>query len=118
MTSDKKSQTLRIVKAERSSGGKIVIALLVFTTTCALSLIIAGVTSLISLADRIHPIAGDAVFWTIVLTAAGADAIGSAAPGHAATVRRLIFDRLTEDERAAFERACAAIVDALTEQAS
>jgi DNA-binding MarR family transcriptional regulator len=53
----------------------------------------------------------------VVLTAAGADAIGSAAPGHVAAVRRLIFDRLTDEERAAFERACAAIVDALAEQA-
>ncbi len=53
----------------------------------------------------------------VVLTAAGAAAIGSAAPGHVAAVRTLIFDRLTEDQRAAFERACAAIVDALTEQA-
>ncbi len=50
----------------------------------------------------------------VVLTAAGADAIGSAAPGHVAAVRRLMFDRLSEDERAAFEQACAAIVAALT----
>jgi DNA-binding MarR family transcriptional regulator len=53
----------------------------------------------------------------VVLTAAGAAAIGSAAPGHVAAVRTLIFDRLTEDQRAAFERACASIVDALTEPA-
>lgn len=52
----------------------------------------------------------------VVLTAAGADAIGSAAPGHVAAVRRLMFDRLSEDERAAFEQACAAIVAALTGQ--
>ncbi|HLH82746.1 MAG TPA: MarR family transcriptional regulator [Trebonia sp.] len=50
-----------------------------------------------------------------VLTDAGAEAIASAAPGHAGTVRRLIFDRLTGDQRAAFEQACASIVDALTE---
>ena len=52
----------------------------------------------------------------VALTAAGADAIGSAAPGHVATVRQLIFDRLSDDQRATFERACAAIIDALTEQ--
>jgi DNA-binding MarR family transcriptional regulator len=51
----------------------------------------------------------------VVLTAAGADAIRSAAPGHAAAVRRLVFDRLGDDQRAAFEQACAAIIDALTE---
>ena len=51
----------------------------------------------------------------VVLTAAGAEAIGSAAPGHVAAVRQLIFDRLSDDQRAAFEHACAAIVDALTE---
>src|SRR5215472_12428193 len=52
----------------------------------------------------------------VVLTAAGADAIGSAAPGHVATVRQLIFDRLSDDQRATFEHACVAIIDALTEQ--
>ena len=51
---------------------KAVIALMVMTTACLLSLIVAGVTSLISLADRIHPVAGNIVFWTIVLAAAGA----------------------------------------------
>src|ERR1700761_1683589 len=54
----------------------------------------------------------------VVLTAAGADAIRSAAPGHAAAVRRLVFDRLSGDQRAAFEQACAAIIGALTELAS
>jgi DNA-binding MarR family transcriptional regulator len=53
----------------------------------------------------------------ILLTAAGAAAIESAAPGHAATVRGLVFDQLTGDQRAAFEEACAAIVRALTEHA-
>ena len=51
----------------------------------------------------------------VVLTAAGADAIRSAAPGHVAAVRRLVFDRLGDDQRAAFERACTAIIDALAE---
>ena len=36
---------------------------------CLLSLIIAGVTSLISLADRIHPVAGTIVFWSVCLAA-------------------------------------------------
>ena len=35
----------------------------------ALSLIVAGATSLISLADRIHPVAGTVVFWAICLAA-------------------------------------------------
>lgn len=51
----------------------------------------------------------------VVLTAAGAHAIESAAPGHVAVVRRLIFERLGDDQRAAFEQACTAIVEALTE---
>jgi DNA-binding MarR family transcriptional regulator len=52
----------------------------------------------------------------IELTAAGADAIGSAAPRHVAAVRRLIFDQLSEAQRASFEEACADIVTALSEQ--
>src|SRR5215831_5918531 len=51
----------------------------------------------------------------VVLTAAGADAIGSAAPGHVAAVRQLIFDRMSDDQRATFEHVCASIIDALTE---
>lgn len=39
------------------------------TAVCLLSLIIAGVTSLISLAERIHPIAGTIVFWAVCLAA-------------------------------------------------
>jgi hypothetical protein len=38
-------------------------------TVCLVSLIIAGATSLISLADRIHPVAGTIVFWAVCLTA-------------------------------------------------
>jgi DNA-binding MarR family transcriptional regulator len=52
----------------------------------------------------------------VVLTEAGAEAIRSAAPGHVAAVRQLIFERLTADQRAAFEQACASVVEALTEQ--
>jgi len=55
--------------AENSGVRKIVITLVVLTTVCVLSLIVGGVTSLISLADRIHPVAGSVVFWTIVLAA-------------------------------------------------
>src|SRR5437763_13849517 len=56
--------------AENSGARKIVITLVVLTTVCVLSLIVGGVTSLISLADRIHPVAGSVVFWAIVLAAA------------------------------------------------
>ena len=54
---------------ENSGARRIVITLIVLTTVCVLSLIVAGVTSLISLADRIHPVAGTIVFWTILLAA-------------------------------------------------
>ena len=54
----------------------------------------------------------------VVLTAAGADAIRSAAPGHVAAVRRLVFDRLGDDQRAAFDQACSAIIEALGELVS
>jgi len=37
-----------------------------------IALVFTGFTSLISLADRIHPLAGNVVFWVIVLSAAGA----------------------------------------------
>jgi hypothetical protein len=56
--------------ARGSSIRKLVIGLVVLLTVCVLSLIIAGVTSLISLADRIHPIAGSVIFWIVVLGAA------------------------------------------------
>ena len=56
--------------SENSGVKKVIIGLVVLLTVCVVSLIVAGVTSLISLADRIHPIAGNAVFWTIVLAAA------------------------------------------------
>ena len=38
-------------------------------TVCVVSVIIAGVTSLISLADRMHPVAGTFVFWAVCLAA-------------------------------------------------
>jgi Domain of unknown function (DUF697) len=46
-----------------------IIVLAVIITVCLVSLIVAGATSLISLADRIHPIAGTVVFWAICLAA-------------------------------------------------
>ena len=52
----------------------------------------------------------------VILRTDGADSIRSAAPGHVEAVREVMFSRLTDDERAAFEKACAAIVGALTDQ--
>ena len=49
----------------------------------------------------------------VILETAGADAIRSAAPGHVAAVRHLMFAQLTDDQRVAFEQACAAILDTL-----
>src|SRR5213595_3223208 len=46
-----------------------IIILAVMVTVCLVSLIVAGATSLISLADRIHPIAGTVVFWAVCLAA-------------------------------------------------
>jgi hypothetical protein len=46
-----------------------IIVLAVTITVCLVSLIIAGAASLISLADRIHPIAGTIVFWVVCLAA-------------------------------------------------
>ncbi len=46
-----------------------IIILAVMITVCLVSLIVAGATSLISLADRIHPVAGTVVFWAVCLTA-------------------------------------------------
>jgi hypothetical protein len=48
---------------------KIILVILTLGTISILSLIIAGATSLISLADRIHPVAGTIVFWALCLTA-------------------------------------------------
>src|SRR5216110_2484129 len=52
---------------QNTSARKLIISLVVLVTVCVLSLIVAGVTSLISLADRIHPIAGTIVFWSFFL---------------------------------------------------
>ncbi len=53
----------------------------------------------------------------VELTEAGGEAIGAAAARHVAAVRRLVFDRLSDAQRAAFEEACTAIVSAVSEQA-
>src|SRR5262245_62279238 len=56
--------------ADQNSGvRKIILVLLALGVVSILSLIIAGATSLISLADRIHPVAGTIVFWALCLTA-------------------------------------------------
>ena len=66
--------TLMIVESkttEQSSGlGKVIIGVVVLVSVCTVALVITGVTSLISLAERIHPVAGSVVFWAIVLAAA------------------------------------------------
>jgi uncharacterized protein DUF697 len=55
---------------DQSSGLKrIVLVLLAIGVVSIVSLIIAGATSLISLADRIHPVAGTIVFWGLCLAA-------------------------------------------------
>jgi hypothetical protein len=56
--------------ADQNSGPrKIIVVLLALGVISMLSLIIAGATSLISLAERIHPVAGTVVFWGICLAA-------------------------------------------------
>lgn len=52
----------------------------------------------------------------IELTAAGGNAIDAAAPRHVAIVRGLVFDRLSDAERAAFEEACTTIIAALSDR--
>ena len=50
--------------ADQNSGlRKIILVLLALGVVSMLSLIVAGATSLISFADRIHPVAGTVVFW-------------------------------------------------------
>jgi DNA-binding MarR family transcriptional regulator len=57
--------------------------------------------------------AGDARGAVAVLTAAGRAAIESAAPGHVAAVRRLVFGPLDSARAAAFGQAFEAILAAL-----
>src|SRR3954470_6372874 len=58
------------VSASGSGIRKIIIGLLILLTVCVVALVITGLTSLISLADRIHPVAGAIAFWAVVLSAA------------------------------------------------
>jgi DNA-binding MarR family transcriptional regulator len=51
----------------------------------------------------------------VILRTDGAAAIEAAAPGHVAAVRHLIFDRLSESDRTAFEDACGVILRALSD---
>jgi hypothetical protein len=53
--------------AQTSSARRIIVVLAVTMTVCLASLTIAGLASLVSLADRIHPIAGTIVFWVVCL---------------------------------------------------
>jgi len=56
--------------ADQNSGlRRIILVLLALSVISMLSLIIAGATSLVSFAERIHPVAGTVVFWSICLAA-------------------------------------------------
>ena len=56
--------------ADQNSGlRRIILVLLALGVISMVSLIVAGATSLISLADRIHPVAGTVVFWGLCLAA-------------------------------------------------
>ncbi len=57
------------VAVQNPNARKLIIIFAVLISVCVVSLVIAGVTSLISLADRIHPIAGTIVFWSICAAA-------------------------------------------------
>lgn len=53
----------------------------------------------------------------VILRTDGAESIGSAAPGHVAAVREVVFSRLSEADRRTFEKVCAEILGALTGEA-
>ncbi len=57
------------VTVSNFSGRKLIIGVAILVGVCVVSLVIAGATSLITLADRIHPLAGTIVFWSICLAA-------------------------------------------------
>jgi Domain of unknown function (DUF697) len=50
--------------ADYSTGKRIIVMLAVLTSVCLGSIVVAGLTSLVSLADRIHPVAGQIAFWS------------------------------------------------------
>src|SRR5215472_10641665 len=54
---------------QNSSLRRIILVLLALGVISMLSLIVAGAMSLISFAERIHPLAGTLVFWAICLAA-------------------------------------------------
>lgn len=54
-----------VVAVQNSSASRLIVGGVVLMTICLVSLVIAGVASLISLAERIHPIAGTIVFWSV-----------------------------------------------------
>ena len=56
--------------APNSGLRKTIIGGIILLTVCVVALVITGLTSLISLADRIHPVAGNVVFWVVVFGAA------------------------------------------------
>ncbi len=60
---------MKTAAAPHSGARKIILVVAVVITVCLLSLIVAGFTSLVSLAERIHPIAGAIVFWSVSLAA-------------------------------------------------
>jgi Domain of unknown function (DUF697) len=61
------NQVRAAAETQYSSARRITVILAVTMTSCLGLLIIAGVASLVSLADRIHPIAGTIVFWAVCL---------------------------------------------------
>jgi hypothetical protein len=63
------SQDVKAAAAQNSGARKMIIVLAVTVTVCLASVVIAGATSLILLADRIHPVAGTIVFWAVCLSA-------------------------------------------------
>src|SRR6266542_4966297 len=60
---------MKTAAAPNSGARKVILVVAVVVTVCLLSLIVAGFTSLVSLAERIHPIAGAIVFWSVSLAA-------------------------------------------------
>jgi Domain of unknown function (DUF697) len=58
------------VSVQSSGIRKIIVGVLMLLTVCVAALVVTGLASLISLADRIHPVAGSVVFWVIVLAGA------------------------------------------------
>ena len=57
------------VAVQNSGARKLTIFVAVLTAVCLASVIIAGLTSLILLADRVHPIVGTIVFWSVCAAA-------------------------------------------------